>query len=168
MFRFASGLLAFGLLLFIPTAHADDAQSVFDSLFGDRIRQVKATQGDTDNLALAKEMLTALESVKDKKLTVLVCENVFALASPSIEGANLAVKAMQQLAAAVPDQQLPALQRIADLHKAAYFRARGGDRLALGPVYAQAMASLEICGTSAIVCSSCSMSNRPSCVRQPK
>jgi len=140
--RKSGQLFALGLWLAIATVQADDAQSVFNTLFGDQIRQVKATPNHEDNLALATEMLTALESVDDKKLTVLICENVFALASPSPKGTKLAANAMRQLAAAVPDQLLPALQRIADLHKSAYFRARGSARATLGPIYAQAMASL--------------------------
>lgn len=142
MNRCATCLCVLSVLLATTAAIADDAQSIFDSLFRERIRQAKASSNDSDDLALATEMLAALDSVDDKRLVSLICENVFTLAPRSADGLKLAANSMQQLAAKLPDQRLSALERTADLYKSAYFRTRGDARTKLGPVYAEAVASL--------------------------
>ena len=49
------------LLVVGASAHADEAQDLFDQLFGPRVTQVTRTASKADDVALAKELMAAAQ-----------------------------------------------------------------------------------------------------------
>src|SRR5690606_15397328 len=84
----------------------DDAQRVFDSLYGSRVQQAMRTGTTADDVALARELLEAARtSTGTPKLLAILCEQAYALGSRDREGIAVADEAMQVLATAAPQRR---------------------------------------------------------------
>ena len=93
------------ILSFASSALASEAQQVFDSLYGPRIKAVKASVDRADDHALAKELLTAAGNSTDTPaLLALLCEASYDLSSRHADGFATAAQAMTLLAESVEAQ----------------------------------------------------------------
>ncbi len=98
------------------TVLADEARQVFDSLYGQKIRQVVATADRTDDIALAREMLAvARESGGTPGLQILLCNGAGDLAGRHPDGYAAAIEAMRLLADEREDQRDAARAKLIDL-----------------------------------------------------
>ncbi len=89
---------AIGLLVVAMSAvaSADDAQQLFDQIYKDKIRQVRATVDKADDLALARSMLDAArDSTGEPKLLSLLCDAVVDHSGRVVDGADLALDALK-------------------------------------------------------------------------
>ncbi len=95
---------------------ADDAATVFNSLYGDRFSQVQRSRDFDDDLALAKELLAAAASSLDQPdLLAVLCHKAHDLASRNPAGFGVAIDAMKRLAANVEKDRAVARAAVADL-----------------------------------------------------
>jgi len=103
------------LLLLSNVAFADEAQQLFDSLFGSRIKQVKATIDRADDLVLAKDILAAAQTVDRVDVLALMCDSVIELAQRQNEGLPTAVEASRLLAQKVEARRAQAHEKTVEL-----------------------------------------------------
>ncbi len=95
---------------------ADDAKSVFDSLFNARIRSVSGTADRADDVALAKEMLAlAKTSANQPALIALLCDAAHDLSARHADGYAIAAEAMTLLAEKVVEKRSSARDRLITL-----------------------------------------------------
>ena len=81
---------------------ADDAKSVFDSLFAAKIKAVAGSADRADDVALAKDMLAlAKSSANEPALLALLCEAAHDLGARHADGYAVAAEAMTLLAETV-------------------------------------------------------------------
>jgi len=100
----------------ISAAFADEARQVFDSLYGQKIKQAAATSDRADDIALAKEMLAvAKASGSTPKLQAMLCDTAGDLGSKHPDGFSTAIEAMQLLADAQEDQREATRVKLIDL-----------------------------------------------------
>jgi len=86
------------------SANGETAQSVFNSTFGQQLKQVRSTRDTADDVDLATTMLNAAKSSLDNtELAVLICENTVALASRHPSGYSVAVEALDLIATLQPE-----------------------------------------------------------------
>lgn len=105
---------------------ADEAQRAFDVLFAGRMLKVTKTADRADDIALAKQMLElTTKAGVDEALIVLLCEHASELTQRHPDGYNVAIEAMEILAAANPQRQAKAQETMADLLTRQLARARG-------------------------------------------
>lgn len=100
------------LILMVVAAvpvQAQDGRKDFDLLFGDKLKQVRATSSRADDVQLAAEITKAAgsEGLSDA-LVVLMCETSHQLASSTKEGMPVAINAMKVLAEEVPGKRADA------------------------------------------------------------
>ncbi len=104
------------LLSSSSSALADDAKQIFDSLYGQRIKAVKATADRADDHALARELLAAAGSSTDTPaLLALMCEASYDLGSRHPDGFTTAAQAMTLLAESVEAQRTAAREKLVDV-----------------------------------------------------
>lgn len=118
-------------------ANVAEARKLFDSLYGNELRAAKATAGFDDDLALAKNLLSAVGELKEHpKLVGLICDEAYELTAGRPEGYEMAVLAAETLQTQVESRQIDALDMLATVHRKAYLRVRGDDKadVALGLV----------------------------------
>ena len=98
------------------SAFASEAQQVFDSLYGPRIKAVKASVDRADDHALAKELLTSAGSSMDTPaLLVLFCEASYDLSSKHADGFATAAQAMTLLSENVEAQRAAAREKLVEV-----------------------------------------------------
>lgn len=96
------------------TSHADDAQQTFDSLFGAKLKQVKASVDRDDDAALANSFIdTAQQTTGTPKLAAILYAEAFALTR--VHEPAVALKAMRLLAANSQGDREDASEKIVDL-----------------------------------------------------
>ncbi|QNN21743.1 hypothetical protein HED60_05480 [Planctomycetales bacterium ZRK34] len=131
------------LALFCSYAGAQDAQQIFDSLFGQRIRSVNATRDTSDDVQLASQLLDAARhSIETPKLLTLLCEEAYTLGSRDASGYETAEEAMTLLAEHVQSFQLVAAERISEMRQKEYVAQRGAERAIAGQKLVDAMVHL--------------------------
>lgn len=114
-------------------ARADEADDVFEKLYGLRVRSAKSSRDKADDKALAEELITAARaSTSAPKLMTLMCQAAYDLASTHPSGYATAVRAMRMLAAHVPEQRAAADQKTIDLLQRWYLRSRGDEKARVG------------------------------------
>jgi tetratricopeptide (TPR) repeat protein len=124
----------------------DDAQKVFDSLYGERMRRVQATRDRDDDVALAKELYEAASSVGvgAPELVALLCDKVYELGATHPSGYDTAIAAMKLLARKDPAKAASAREKALDLLQRRYLQARSNERDAAGgPLIAALAESAE-------------------------
>lgn len=131
---YASTLTAFGITVAIVVSAvlADDAEKVFNDLFGDRIKQVTASVSRSDDIDLAKQILADVEKTKVESLIVLFCDNAYELAMRHPDGYAIAVDAMRTLAAKVPTQVEHADEKLLEVLNRQFRSSKGNERIAAG------------------------------------
>lgn len=126
-----------------------NAESDFNQLFGDQIKEVRSTSNLDDDIALCKDLLNlANKSTNEKEMLVVLCTNVYELARRNENGYPVAIDALQLIIDHVPLQQLDAMDKKANL--LVRLAARGSSdqkaeaglelvqlRLAMGNLYAE-------------------------------
>ncbi len=97
-FRHIIGVCVF-VCMAAAVAPADEARKVFDTLYGQKIRQATATADRADDVALAQEMVAvAKDSGGTPGLQILLCNGAADLAGKHPDGYAVAIEAMQLLA----------------------------------------------------------------------
>ncbi|MEX2212474.1 MAG: hypothetical protein WD768_00005, partial [Phycisphaeraceae bacterium] len=95
---------------------ADDAQQVFDAVYGPRVKQVSGTTDRGDDVALAASLLAAARTSTDTPaLLALMCEAAYDLGQRHADGYTTAADAMTLLAQTVPDQRDAARDKLAEI-----------------------------------------------------
>ena len=107
-------------------AAEETPQQTFDSLFGDKVKEVLATKAPGDDVALATELfLSATEAKQQPELLALMCRKAYDLAWKAPGGYRIAVKAMEYLAEEVPAKAEAARDALVDVHQHRYARTIG-------------------------------------------
>ena len=132
--RFHLAIACLLLLLGSATfARGDDAQALFDSLYGPKVKAAQQSQDRSDDVAVAKELLQGAALVAEQpKLLALICEASYDLGKSDAAGYPTAVEAMQLLATHIPARMEDALDRIGDLYQRQFGTARGDERNNIG------------------------------------
>jgi len=120
---------------------AQNAAESFQTLFGDQVRKVTATASPDDDLRLAVEIVgAARENKLPADLQVVMYNHAFDLASRSEKGHDVALDAMDRLAAAAPGEKIKCSQKALTLHHKRLLRARkSAEKKALAEPYARAL-----------------------------
>ncbi len=100
---------------FTLPARAEDAKAFFNSLYANRVRQVKATADHADDIALAKEMLTTVAGIERTDVVSLICDAVVDLTQRHPDGIHVAVDALKLLGDRVQSRQAEAQKKTIDL-----------------------------------------------------
>ena len=128
-------ILSFAFLAAPLPAAAENANEVFQSLFGDEWKKVQATRETADDLALAQTLLAAAKTSKSQvELSELLCNQAYTLASRDTTkaGCDLAVASMKQLAELVPAKADAANDKTIAVLKARFSRAEGEEKSQIG------------------------------------
>jgi len=97
-------------------AGADDAKSVFDSLFAAKIKAVSATADRDDDVTLAKDMLAlAKTSANQPALVALLCDTAHDLGAKHADGYVAAAEALTLLADTVEEKKPAAREKLVAL-----------------------------------------------------
>ncbi len=97
------------------TAAAEDAKQFFDSLYGNRLKQVKATIDRGDDLVLAKEILAAAQSIERTDVVGLMCDHAIDLSQRHADGLPTAIDAARLLAEKVEPRRSEARKKLVEL-----------------------------------------------------
>ena len=126
-------LVAAGAVWHGQSAVGEDAKTVFDSIFGPRLKEARGTLSKKDDIALAEELLAATEKVaKETALLALMCETAYELTYRLPDGFDVAVKAVGILAEHVPDRTAKCQEKVLAVRKLQYLRARGTEKRVVG------------------------------------
>lgn len=75
---------------------ADEAESLFDQIYKEKVKQAKNTVDKADDVSLARTMIElARESTGEPKLLILLCNAVVDLTARTLEGRDLAIEALK-------------------------------------------------------------------------
>lgn len=125
-------LLIAWLLIAMPAisvCHADEAAKVFESLFGEKMKKVQATPQSDDDLALVRDLLNTVATVKTETALVnVICTKAFELASRRPTGFYLASEALGLLYKNVPERRRFALEQGIAVGKKLYARGSAAER----------------------------------------
>ncbi len=116
-------------------AAAESPRAIFASLYGDEIKRVSATRDTKDDVALAKNLLKAVETAKDQaELVEVFCDNAYLLASrdSTADGYDTAISAMQTLAKYVPDKAMETSEKIYATLRSRFMRSTGDEKATAG------------------------------------
>lgn len=108
---------------FLPAVQPaiDQAAALFERVYGDDIKRVKATPEPDDDIALAKQILSAARSTKlDESMVRVMCKAAFDLANSSLAGQTTALEAAQTLWQKVPEGRFLAAECRAKLYQREY------------------------------------------------
>jgi len=121
-------------------APGDDPEVLFDTLFGDRVREVTATRETDDDLALAQQLVQAAESLTEQREIVpQLCDAAYTLAIRSPLGAEVAVRSLRLLADHDPALRPRCHDRIIEALSAAFAKSRDDRRADLAAQLADAL-----------------------------
>jgi hypothetical protein len=134
-------LAAVAVLLFSAAPiWADEAEDVFNSLYGSEYQKAVASRDTTDDAALAAKFL---EAAKTKgtvaPLAALLCEKAYELGLKAPAGYETAAEAMELLAEKAPDRKAACLEKIITLRQKQYDAAKGLDKTTAGEVFIEAV-----------------------------
>ena len=120
-----------GLAGWAAPTRADEAQQAFDLLYAKDLQRVRTTPERDDDVALARQMLTAARAATGQPaFLALLCRNAYGLTSTHAGGYATAIEAMGILAGADPAQKADCLAKTLDLRQRAFNAARGDARIA--------------------------------------
>lgn len=122
-------LSAITLALASSHSHANEAEELFQKLFGQKMKQTLATRDFDDDMALTHEILGSVASVKGQaQLIGVLCDKAHALCSRRPEGYHLATEAMALMHQQVPQRRREALEKIVALGRKIYIRSKPSER----------------------------------------
>lgn len=100
-------------VLFTASAMADKADDLFQSLYGPKVDQARATPDPSDDIAIAKSMLTTIENATTQPdFLAVMCDHIYSLTHRTRDGYSTAVAAMRLLASNVPAKRSEANQKL--------------------------------------------------------
>ena len=111
---------------------ADDARAVFDGVYGDELKRVRATADGKDDLAMAEKLIDAAAKADSTKLIALCCNAAFDLAEKQRTGGALAVQAMRVLLERAPGEALEARGKLVAVLRKQFNAARPDARGEVG------------------------------------
>ncbi|QNN20862.1 hypothetical protein HED60_00785 [Planctomycetales bacterium ZRK34] len=119
-------LIAVIILAICPMLNAaDDPKVVFESLYGEQVRQAASTHQTDDDVALAQQLHKAAITAKaDPALMAVLCENAYEFGRKDLKGYNAAIAAMQLLAEQQPDRVSDCREKMTDLYERLYRNPR--------------------------------------------
>jgi len=110
-------------------APGDETDVMFEALFGEQIKAVKATRERDDDLKLAEDMILTVRNTEiSPALTVRLCEQAYALAASVPTGTKVSLSAMRLLAEKVTTARPEARRKMNQLLVRAHNAAKGDDR----------------------------------------
>jgi len=129
-----TGMVVVCVVLGVWTAGAPaDAQSDFQSLFGDEIKRVAASRSGKEAAAMAGQMLLTAGSIKDRgDLDVLLWTKAAEFGAKDPSGYASAIKALRHLLRAAPDKGPLWVEKLSAIYKRRYTLARGAERAKVG------------------------------------
>jgi tetratricopeptide (TPR) repeat protein len=132
---------AAALLLALATAaFADEAQDIFDRLYGDDMKRVLATPTLADDIALARQLVNAARTVAHQPALVAVfCDKAYELGAKDTSGHAVAMEAMNFLAEAAPGEKTAAFQKTAAIFQKQYAAAHGDAKAKAGEALIEAL-----------------------------
>lgn len=107
-------LLAIAVSCCTSAAATEDAKQFFDSLYGNRLKQVKATVDRADDVALATEILTAARAIERADVVALLCDNAIELSQRHADGLATAIDASRLLADKVEPRRAEARKKLVE------------------------------------------------------
>lgn len=111
----------------------EESRKAFESLYGDRIKAVRATPDRADDLELAKSLLDSAGTTEDAPgLVLAMCNAVYDLTSNHPAGFPLAAQSMRLLIDQVPQFALDAPERLVDVLRKQFARTPVSERAAVG------------------------------------
>jgi len=115
-------------------ASAEQAQKLFDELFGGELKRVGATSDHKDDVELAATLLEAAETSTDQPtLLKLLCTHAIQLGTKHSSGYPIAEKAIQLLGKHLPaNQQVDSLKQLVTLRRQQYLRSKPDQRTEAG------------------------------------
>ncbi|MBI1368211.1 MAG: hypothetical protein GC162_06105 [Planctomycetes bacterium] len=127
-------LLAALVLFILPrAARADETADLFNQVYGPKLKAAQATPQRDDDLALARDLLTAAAREKPgSPMIPVLCQNAYDLTKSMPEGYDTAVDAMSMLADAAPDKRIDAWNEAVAIRTKQYAIARGPDKASAG------------------------------------
>lgn len=131
----SGGIPGSGWLSTRAEAADESARGIFAELYGDEVKRVSVTRETTDDVALAKSLLKAVETAKEQATLVEVfCDNAYLLASRdnTAVGFDTAVEAMETLAKYVPAKAAEANEKIITTLRSKYMRSTDAEKTAAG------------------------------------
>ena len=136
----ASLCICFAASPALGATEAEKAAEAFESLYGEDVKQVRATRDAADDLALAKQILKDADLAGGQpEFLALVCEKACDLAGAAAEGIETAVEAMDLLAAEVPEKAGACAERIVEIRQKHFARSRGEARTEAGEALIEAL-----------------------------
>ncbi len=133
MFNLRTGAFCLALSFLLCTAGAEDAQELFESIYGKKINEVSATASTKDDARLAGEILKLAQKQTDTpELLEIMCEHVYKLGMRNPEGYAPTVEAMELLAKSVLDRKSWCIDKLIDIRQKQYAVARGAEKNAAG------------------------------------
>ena len=136
--------LSIVLVLAAAAPAADDAQALFDSVYGQAYRKAVASADREDDLALAGRLLGGAAAAGDRRdLAALLCEKAAELASHHPQGAAAAAQAWSKLADLAPARRAECLEKIAAVRERACQTAPRTERAALTEAWLWAVLDLS-------------------------
>jgi tetratricopeptide (TPR) repeat protein len=132
--RFGQFLMLLILGASMPVAaRGQDAAAKVDELFGEAIREVKATPTQEDDVKLARDLLAAAQAdSQDAATAVALCDAVYGLASPATGGLDVAAEAIELLGQHAPERAADCGQKALVIRRRQYIAATGANRAAAG------------------------------------
>lgn len=104
------------ILLCCGSSRADDAEKVFESLYGASIKKVSSTPDRADDVALAKELLSvAEESDQTPSLQAMLCRAAYDLGVRHPDGFSTSAQAMILLGESQPENRSDANEKLVEI-----------------------------------------------------
>jgi WD40 repeat protein/tetratricopeptide (TPR) repeat protein len=130
-------------------APAQDAEQVFNSLYGKDYRKALSTSDRADDIALARQLVEATKTAAHQpRLFALLCEKAHLLAGKHPGGHETAIEAMKLLAEKVPAKKKDCREKLLTLYQARYGASRRDARPAAGEdLIDYFMTAADECGT---------------------
>ncbi len=134
-------VLAIVIAAAASVAHAaEDAQAVFDSIYGPKLKLVQITPATADDIELAKSMLeSARGATSTPDLLLLMCKNAYELGSKDPEGYDTAIEAKKLEAQTKPELKAAAFEAIVAVQQRRYNAAKTADKAAAGEALIDAL-----------------------------
>ncbi len=127
----------------LRAAGADKAAEVFESLYGAKVKAVKATRDAGDDVELAARLLAAAkEATKQPGFLAVLCEKAADLAGGHPDGYATAVEAMDFLASQVSEKAAACAERVVQIRQNQFEKSRGDERFGAGEALLDALLPL--------------------------
>ncbi len=106
------------------------ARLIFEERYGPQFRKTIASRTTEDDGAMAIDLLTAARLTNDNPfLVVELCDNAFVLASRDAKSHDIAIEAMDLVAATVPDKAAASREKVVSFLRRTLMLAKGEERL---------------------------------------